>query len=829
MRKLFVSLLAVATLAACSNEDVVRQPESNAIRFDGMFVENATRAEDPSLTKDNLNAFDVWGFMNETTAEVFNGTDVTRMGDMWYYDVPQYWLKGNTYYFAALAPMNSENVDLTVASGEAAKLGLGKIAFTNVDGSEDLIYASTSVKAEHSGNEAVKFTFNHLLSKIKFTFINGFAHDNITVDVEDVKMVAPKSGTIDLAVENWWDNDDWKLNDETLTLEFGNVERMGIRDVDGKTAAKERLTVPATADYAYAVSFIANVYVGDQKTVFERTATIEGAAFEMGKAYNLVATISPETLDLEEIVFEVVEVKDWIEQDMNCGEFGDNTVFVSNRDELQAALDAATGDTTISLGADLEGDVTVTQKPDVTITVEGNGHNYKGVIVVDGKSATYLSAGLTIKDLNFVADSISADACIRLGNGTNATRYTCNVTVDNCTFDVAGAVAVKSYTGGDKNLTITNCTATAKTHSLVQAKGINGIHVKGCTILSKNGMNFNNSTYVVVDNCVTDVKGYAVRFGEGSVADAAAEVYAIKNSTLKAACEDGDSVIILRGTAANSTLTINNTTIEGVSSLANNANNAKVIIDGAEASVAATADELNAAIAAAAPGSVVVLTGDDYGTIALGELKDVTLEGYGAATVVFSTDANSKLENVTVKGMDFVYDGSAAVNCGLVINADAQIENLVVENCTFVGTGAKAGRGIYGQNPNATIVLKGCTFSNMGYPIYTMAGGGYKSLEVVGCAFDTIKSWAIMPQYNNYLGDLTVDGCTFTNCVGGLVKAGAFTAGHTFAFTNNTITNSAEHPAKNWFTIDTTAATAVVSGNTKDGAAWTPGVAEGLK
>lgn len=28
-----------------------------------------------------------------------------------------------------------------------------------------------------------------------------------------------------------------------------------------------------------------------------------------------------------------------------------------------------------------------------------------------------------------------------------------------------------------------------------------------------------------------------------------------------------------------------------------------------------------------------------------------------------------------------------------------------------------------------------------------------------------------MPQYGEYLGDLTVTGCNFTNCTGGLVKA----------------------------------------------------------
>ena len=364
MRKLFVSLLAVAALAACSNEDVVRQPASSAISFDGMFVENATRAEDPSIKTGTLEAFDVWGFMNKTTGEVFNGTDVTKMGDMWCYDVPQYWLPGNTYYFAALAPMNSQNVALTVASGEDAERGLGKIAFTNVDGSEDLIYASTSVQTKVNENEAVKFTFSHLLSKIKFTFKNGFAHDNITVDVKDVKMVAPKSGSIDLAVENWWDNDDWKLTEETFALEFGDVETMGINA--SATAAKERLTIPTDAAYAHEVTFTANVYVGDQKTEFKKTAVIEGAAFEMGKAYNLVATISPETLDLEQIVFEVVEVKDWV--------YSEHPFNMSVAEaELQAVADLG-GEYTMTEDINLTAPLVVT----APFTLNLNGHTLTG-------------------------------------------------------------------------------------------------------------------------------------------------------------------------------------------------------------------------------------------------------------------------------------------------------------------------------------------------------------------------------------------------------------------------------------------------------------------
>lgn len=252
---------------------------------------------------------------------------------------------------------------------------------------------------------------------------------------------------------------------------------------------------------------------------------------------------------------------------------------VDTIEELRAAV-AKEGSRYIRIAADLEGDVTIVQKPNTVITLVGQNHKYSGVITVDGKSGTYTTAGLVIKDLTFEAASISKDACIRLGAGTNDSRYTCNVTVDNCTFDVPGAVGIKSYTGGDKNLTVTGCKATANTHSLVQAKGIDGILVENCDVYSKNGLNFNNSDNVEVVGCEVEVRGYAVRFGESSGGAGAAETYSIKNCTLKTDNSEGDPTIVLRGTADNATLTIENTTIEGATRIGNTASGATVIIDG---------------------------------------------------------------------------------------------------------------------------------------------------------------------------------------------------------------------------------------------------------
>ena len=243
------------------------------------------------------------------------------------------------------------------------------------------------------------------------------------------------------------------------------------------------------------------------------------------------------------------------------------------------------------------------------------------------------------------------------------------------------------------------------------------------------------------------------------------------------------------------------------------------------------AEELVAAINAGKE-KIVLADNVDYGTITVGELENSEICGGDNTTMRFVTTAESKIKNVTLKDIDFnfVTDANQKNGAFVVIDANAQIENLVIKGCTLVGDGKKNSYGIYGQNPNATIVVKDCSFSNLGYAIQATAAGGYKSLVVDSCVFEGIISWAIMPQYGSYAGDLTINGCTFNNTTGGLIKSGSF-SNSTLTFTNNTITNSVGHDGKEseWFSVDASAATKVISGNTKDGAEWIPSAAEGLK
>ena len=321
MKKLLVSVLAIAGLVACTQETTLVQKGNAPMEFGDAFVENATRAIDPSITTATITGFDVWGFMDSPAGKVFEGEDVTRSEGNFTYDNTQYWAPGHVYYFAALAPMNSPNWSLNTA--EANLKGAGEISFTNVNGTEDLLYAATSVSTmdlevgEAPGDGVVKFQFNHMLSKVKFSFTNGFQNDNAFITVSNIRMEVPAEGTIDVA-QDWWSTNQWVLGEGKTILDFGNMEAEKVPYNETTECQFERLTIPTDAAQSYNVTFDVKLFMGDVEAYAATlTTVIEGAELKIGKAYNFHAIINAENIvpgedaALKEIVFDVAEVKTW--------------------------------------------------------------------------------------------------------------------------------------------------------------------------------------------------------------------------------------------------------------------------------------------------------------------------------------------------------------------------------------------------------------------------------------------------------------------------------------------------------------------------------------
>ncbi|MBE6226298.1 MAG: fimbrillin family protein [Bacteroidales bacterium] len=331
MKKIFLCALAAAALTtACNKAEVIDVVGTPAIQFENAFVNNATRAEDPSTTTASIEKFSVWGYMDNRTGEIFTEEIVSKTGSDWTYANTQYWLPKHTYYFAALSATYNENdalKDVTVTpnrDANAGHYGLGVVDFVNADGTNDLLYASAMQDVAEGADLAqlpkVGFSFSHLLSKVKFTFTNGFENANSTLKITGLTMTAPKSGTIDLNVENWWDNDDWKLGQDKVTLAFGDVNNgKEIASTAAVESDNERLTIPAAATQEYVVTFHVQLYNGDVLAIENDIETkISGVTLDMGKAYNFKAVINASNImgpdqDLYPIEFEVIEVKEWVD------------------------------------------------------------------------------------------------------------------------------------------------------------------------------------------------------------------------------------------------------------------------------------------------------------------------------------------------------------------------------------------------------------------------------------------------------------------------------------------------------------------------------------
>ena len=356
MKKNIFSVLAVAALASCMKEQTIATMQPGAIAFDGAFVDNATRANaaaDPSTTTATLESFNVWGFMDDATGKVFDQELVSKNGSGWSYANTQYWAPGHTYYFAALA--NYKNTEVTATGTN--KLGLGTVKYTVTDGAQDLLYAAAgpiaAPEATATTVDPVKFSFNHMLSKVKFSFKNAFTNPLATIDVKNIEMVVPATATIDLDVADWWSKNCWTGYTGTTPVAFGDACAKTAIGVS-QESDDERIVLPAGDDVVYTVTFDVALYQGDV-VAYEGTKTVEikGVALEIGKAYNFTAelnasNISADGSELLPIEFTVEEVKSWVEA-------GAQTGVIAGAITNQTLMANAEATATVKLAGKLDG------------------------------------------------------------------------------------------------------------------------------------------------------------------------------------------------------------------------------------------------------------------------------------------------------------------------------------------------------------------------------------------------------------------------------------------------------------------------------------------
>lgn len=329
MKKVIFALAAVVALAACSNEQTIIADKGTAIGFD-TFVENSTRATDPSLTVETMktDGFGVYGFVTNgsTTAPLFTNEHIKyNDNNGWHYDVKQYWIDGATYDFAAIAPYDAYTV--TSANTDGVQL-----SFVS-DGETDLLYAQNNgVTGPRTSDGKVGFTFKHVLSKVKFTFTNGYDATNTVIAVKNVHITnALAEGDAQLGRDTNGVTAAWTVdaaNDANLDLAFDNAtaDNGYIAQNASEDTDKALLLIP-TNNHTYVVTYTVELYykVDDEYELFDTyTHTVNNFTpnFEYGKSYNVTTTITPTNIDPEAgdqtaIEFTVDAIDEWTEATTN--------------------------------------------------------------------------------------------------------------------------------------------------------------------------------------------------------------------------------------------------------------------------------------------------------------------------------------------------------------------------------------------------------------------------------------------------------------------------------------------------------------------------------
>lgn len=328
MKKLLFAAAAIVAMASCATDDVVSRPAGAAIEFNDAFVENSTRAAD--INADNLTNFGVYGSVVNSSNQqgmIFANQVVTKTASGYTYNPAQYWIAGAKYDFVAFAPYQSgADATWTYAPAVGTAAENGTITFDNAKAgaNQDFLFAATSCETPANITTApapVAFTFNHMLSRVKLSFTNGFqSNGNIKLVVKNVHItntaavgtlsVAKAESATAAAVAADWTT---VATNNNLDVTFGDVAAAAQLAEAGSGSTTHFYVIPAEREYN--ITFDVDLYqAGVHLDTYHRSAKVT-VDFTRGMSYDLKATLNQtNTSDegqLYPIEFTVTGVEKW--------------------------------------------------------------------------------------------------------------------------------------------------------------------------------------------------------------------------------------------------------------------------------------------------------------------------------------------------------------------------------------------------------------------------------------------------------------------------------------------------------------------------------------
>lgn len=515
MKKIFIAMMAVAAFAACSTEEQIAAPKGDAIAFGDAFVDNATKAIDGTFANNGtgvneLTQFDVYGIVENaagSVANIFCAEPVSKNGSVWTYDPnkTQYWVAGNSYSFAAVkngvVAVNDYDMPATIAY--------------DVESQDDVLYAEVN-NVNYAGNvQPVKFTFNHLLSKVKFTVKNQMQYGNgNSYKVKNVRIVdAVKTATYTVGGT-------WGAHASAYELKFGDIVTVGANQVEGALkmlqdgvgeSNYERLLIPQV-NASLSIKVDVKYYIADKANpgtdVLNDSYTKEVVAnltLEAGKAYNFILTLGNPG---EPITFAVEDIVDWDEENVIAGE------PVGTVAEFAAAI-AKGGSYQLTSNLTLSEPLTIAEGTQLNLNLKGN--------TLTVENSDFINEGTLVMQDGVVSG-------VNTQSGRRALTNKGNLSLENVTLN-------QVYTPGGAALINDGASAVATLNDVtIQAENMAISNKNGATMTINGGTYVGNGTGASYSVCnqfgsTLTVNGGSFYGGHGVVASSEASVATLNAGT----------------------------------------------------------------------------------------------------------------------------------------------------------------------------------------------------------------------------------------------------------------------------------------------------------
>lgn len=330
--KFWLAAMAVTvSMASCSLEEVMEQPEPQAIGFSS-FVGKPTRAVTEIVNPNGsvsgvqtpLTTFYVFGrygakdgadygnVVYENAEVTVNGSSFTNVGPA---DV-QYWVPDKDYKFVAYSDGNSK-IGSNISFGTD-----GNITITEYSaGSNDLILATpaevqTGATITEDNPDAVPLTFNHLLSQVSFQFVGEGFPAGYQIKIEGLTFSVNNTATYTSSDGLWGEL-------KTSASKGYTVASGAAFAFATKTKSDANFVIPQSYSSNITATFTATIYDNHGSTVASKEFTTASllanstsgipTKWDKGNRYQYNIKITPaEMTNMFPIKFTVITVSEWV-------------------------------------------------------------------------------------------------------------------------------------------------------------------------------------------------------------------------------------------------------------------------------------------------------------------------------------------------------------------------------------------------------------------------------------------------------------------------------------------------------------------------------------